>query len=63
MSYNTLYIPKGGEYSLQLPDGSRVWLNSETTLRFPVRFLKDKREVYLCGEAYFKVAKEEILRF
>lgn len=74
MSYNTLYIPKGGEYSLQLPDGSRVWLNSETTLRFPVRFLKDKREVYLCGELILKLRrmlcplfmcewKEEILRF
>ena len=63
MSYNTLYIPKGGEYSLQLPDGSRVWLNSETTLRFPVRFLKDKREVYLCGEAYFKVAKNALSPF
>ena len=58
MSYNTLYIPKGGEYALLLPDGSRVWLNSETSIRFPVRFLEDQRDVYLVGEAYFEVAKD-----
>ena len=57
MSYNTLCIPKGGEYSLQLPDGSRVWLNSETSIRFPVCFMKDRRKVYLSGEAYFEVTK------
>ncbi|WP_287029427.1 FecR domain-containing protein, partial [Butyricimonas sp.] len=56
MSYNILCIPKGGEYSLQLPDGSRIWLNSETSIRFPVCFMKDRREVYLSGEAYFEVA-------
>ena len=55
MSYNILCIPKGGEYSLQLPDGSRIWLNSETSIRFPVCFMKDRREVYLSGEAYFEV--------
>ena len=58
MSYNILCIPKGGEYSLQLPDGSKVWLNSETSIRFPVCFMKDRREVYLSGEAYFEVAKD-----
>ena len=58
MSYNILCIPKGGEYSLQLPDGSRIWLNSETSIRFPVCFMKDRREVYLSGEAYFEVAKD-----
>ena len=51
MKYNTLNVPKGGEYSLILPDGSRVWLNSETTLRFPVQFTGGKRVVYLSGEA------------
>jgi len=63
MSYNTLYIPKGGEYSLQLPDGSRVWLNSETSIRFPVCFMKDRRDVYLSGEAYFEVAKDVLAPF
>ena len=63
MSYNTLYIPKGGEYSLQLPDGSRVWLNSETSIRFPVCFMKDRRDVYLSGEAYFEVTKDTLRPF
>lgn len=56
--YNTLCIPKGGEYSLKLPDGSRVWLNSETSIRFPVCFMKESRDVYLRGEAYFEVARD-----
>lgn len=54
-AYNTLIVPKGGEYMVRLPDGSQVWLNSETTIRFPVRFAAGKREVQLCGEAFFKV--------
>ncbi len=57
VSYNMLCIPKGGEYSLQLPDGSRVWLNSETSIRFPVHFASNQRDVYLTGEAYFEVVK------
>lgn len=56
--YNTLYIPKGGEYSLVLADGSRVWLNSETTLRYPVNFVGMQRVVQLEGEAYFEVAQD-----
>ncbi len=63
LDYHILYVPKGGEYSLQLPDGSRVWLNSETTLRFPVRFSEKQREVFLCGEAYFNVAKDNTAPF
>lgn len=53
--YNTLNVPKGGEYALVLPDGTEVRLNSESSLRFPVAFEKGKREVYLAGEAFFKV--------
>ena len=63
MKYNTLNVPKGGEYSLILPDGSRVWLNSETTLRFPVQFTGGKRVVYLSGEAYFRVKKDTSAAF
>lgn len=63
MKYNTLNVPKGGEYSLILPDGSRVWLNSETTLRFPVQFAGGKRVVYLSGEAYFQVKKNTSAAF
>lgn len=62
-SYNTLKVPKGGEYSLELPDGSVVWLNAETTLRFPVKFAATRREVYLQGEAFFKVAKDPHVPF
>lgn len=57
--FHTLNVPKGGEYILQLPDGSCVWLNSESSIRFPIRFADNKREVFLSGEAYFKVAKNE----
>lgn len=56
-AYNTLVIPKGGEFQIQLADGSHVWLNSETELRYPVRFTGTERRVYLKGEAYFEVAK------
>lgn len=57
--YNTLHVPKGGEYTLILADGSQVRLNSESSLRFPVAFEKGKREVYLEGEAFFDVKPDE----
>jgi transmembrane sensor len=56
-TYNVLTIPRGGEYQLTLPDGTKVWLNSDTKLKFPVAFANDKREVWLEGEAYFEVSK------
>lgn len=56
-AYNTLVVPKGGEYRIELADGSRVWLNAETEFRYPVNFTGDCRRVYLKGEAYFEVAK------
>lgn len=57
--YNTIIIPKAGEYSFMLADGTKVWVNSDTKLRYPVKFLGDKRVVYLEGEAYFEVRKNE----
>ena len=63
IAYNTLIVPKGGEYMVRLPDGSQVWLNSETTIRFPVRFAAGKREVQLCGEAFFKVCRDTTAPF
>lgn len=55
---NMLDIPRGGEYQLVLEDGTRVWLNSDTRLRFPAAFGKKERRIYLEGEAYFDVKKE-----
>lgn len=53
--FNELHIPIGGEYKLVLEDGTKIWLNSATTLKYPSRFSGQKREVYLEGEAYFEV--------
>lgn len=57
--YNTLIVPRGGEYSLVLSDGTKVFLNSMSKLVFPVSFTGSKREVTLEGEAYFEVAKDK----
>lgn len=59
VEYNTLVIPRGGEYELELADGTRVWLNSESKLIYPVRFSGDIREVQMEGEVCFQVAKNE----
>ena len=56
---NILSTPIGGQYQLKLPDGTKVWLNAATTLRYPTRFSADERRVELEGEAYFEVAKNE----
>lgn len=56
--YNQIDVPKCGEYQLRLSDGSVVFLNSQTRLRFPVSFTGNTREVELTGEAYFEVAKD-----
>lgn len=55
--FNTLIVPRGGEYALELADGSRVWLNSESTLKYPVNFTGNIRKVEMTGEGYFEVAK------
>ncbi len=57
ISYNKIEIPRGGEYSLVLSDGTKVYLNAMSTLRFPVQFSGNKREVELMGEALFEVKK------
>ncbi len=55
--YNSLYVPRAGEYKLILADGTKVWLNSDSKLRYPTAFTGKDRKVYLEGEAYFEVAK------
>lgn len=59
LQYNVLQTPRGGEYRITLADGSTVQLNSATQLKFPVMFDKKRREVYLTGEAFFEVKKDE----
>lgn len=60
LQYNTMETPKGGQYQLLLPDGTRVWLNAATSLKYPVSFaLSKERVVELNGEAYFEVAHDK----
>jgi ferric-dicitrate binding protein FerR (iron transport regulator) len=56
VSYNTLSTPKGGQYRLVLPDGSKVWLNAASSIYYPTVFTGNERRVALTGEAYFEVA-------
>ncbi len=55
--YNTITTPKGGQYQVNLPDGSKVWLNALSSLSFPVNFSGRQRKVSITGEAYFEIAK------
>ena len=57
--YNKIVVPKGGEFHLVLADGSEIWLNAESTLQYFVHDIAKERVVYLQGEAYFKIAKNE----
>ncbi len=57
--YNEVSVPKGGEYQLMLSDGTLVYLNSMTRIRYPVKFSGDTRDVELEGEAYFEVTRNE----
>lgn len=59
LQFNTLRIPRGGEYQLELSDGTNVWLNSESELVYPVAFGTDQRVVQLKGEAYFDVSPDK----
>ncbi|SEL63018.1 FecR family protein [Parapedobacter koreensis] len=56
--YNTLVVPKAGTFQITLSDGTKVWLNAMSELRFPVHFGQGSREVFLQGEAYFEVAHD-----
>lgn len=56
--YNTMTTPKGRQFNLVLPDGSRVWLNAASALRYPTVFSGNERQVAITGEAYFEVVKD-----
>lgn len=53
---NEIVVPKYAEYQINLEEGTRVWLNSETKMKFPLKFAEGERVVYISGEAYFQVA-------
>ena len=56
---NTITTPKGGQYRLTLPDGSKAWLNASSTLHYPLHFEHHERRVKMTGEVYFEIAKME----
>ncbi|MDR6782383.1 transmembrane sensor [Pedobacter africanus] len=57
--YNTISTPAGGQYQINLPDGSKVWLNAMSSLKYPTVFNETDRKVTLSGEAYFEIAKDQ----
>ena len=57
LTYNEIVVPLGAKSIVTLSDGTKVWLNAGSKLRYPVNFLAKSREVYLEGEAFFDVAK------
>ncbi|MDB5010479.1 MAG: FecR protein [Mucilaginibacter sp.] len=62
-TYNTVETPRGGQYEIELADGTKVWLNSASSLHYPTAFTGSERKVELIGEAYFEVAKNKKLPF
>ncbi|AWO02048.1 iron dicitrate transport regulator FecR [Chitinophaga alhagiae] len=57
VGFNTLRTPRGGQFKITLGDGTRVWLNAASSLRYPTAFTENNRTVEVSGEAYFEVAK------
>ena len=62
-NYNTIETPRGGQYQIRLPDGTNVWLNAASSLKYPSIFKGNERKVELKGEAYFEVAKNKQMPF
>jgi transmembrane sensor len=61
--FNTIATPRGGQYQIELPDGSLVWLNAASSIRFPTAFAGKERRVEISGEVYFEVAKNKAMPF
>lgn len=58
IAYNEITVPRGGEYKVTLDDGTRIWLNSESYIRFPVVFQGDERRIWVSGEVFLEVTKD-----
>ena len=58
-AYHRILVPKGGQYRVTLPDGTRVWLNADTELKYPAHFTQEERTIELRGEAYFEVSDDK----
>ena len=56
--YNTIRVPRGAEFNVTLDDGTKVWLNSESSIRFPVAFLGEERRIWVSGEVFAEVAED-----
>jgi len=61
--YNTMTTPRGRQFQLTLPDGTKVWLNAESSIKYPTAFTGTERSVEMKGEAYFEVAKHATMPF
>lgn len=62
-SINTIATPRGGQYQLVLEDGTKVWLNAASSIKFPTHFAGSQRAVDITGEVYFEVAKNKNMPF
>ena len=63
LEYHLLSVPRAGEYVMTLSDGTKVWNNAESEIKYPVVFGPDKREVFITGEAFFEVVKDSLRPF
>ncbi|QEC42229.1 FecR family protein [Pseudobacter ginsenosidimutans] len=59
MAFNTMSTPAGRQFRLTLPDGTKVWLNAASSIRYPTRFSGNERKVIITGEAYFEVKRDQ----
>lgn len=63
VAYNTITTPKGRQFQMTLPDGTRVWLNAASSIRYPTAFTGNERQVMILGEVYFEVKKNAAMPF